>query len=99
MSATTRAARRAYHAVADELVAHGVTTVFGLMGEDGAALVTDLVERGGVRYVGAGHENAAVNMADGYAWATGGLGVAIISRGPGLTNAATSLETAGRGGN
>jgi thiamine pyrophosphate-dependent acetolactate synthase large subunit-like protein len=99
MSATPQATRRTYHDLTDELVAQGVRTVFGLMGEDGAALVTDLVDRGGIRYIGARHENAAVNMADGYAWATGALGVAIISRGPGLTNAVTSLETAGRSNN
>lgn len=98
MSTTPQDTRRTYHAVADVLMAHGVRTIFGLMGEDGAALVTDLVDRGGVRYIGARHENAAVNMAEGHAWGTGELGVAIISRGPGLTNATTSLETAGRSG-
>jgi thiamine pyrophosphate-dependent acetolactate synthase large subunit-like protein len=37
-------------------------------------------------------------MADGYAWASGGLGIAILSRGPGLTNGLTGLANAVKGG-
>lgn len=84
-------------AFAGALVAEGVTTAFGLMGEDGAALVTCLVEDHGVRYIGTRHENIAVNMADGYARAFDGPGVCIISLGPGITNAMTALTTIARG--
>ncbi len=86
-----------YAYVVDQLAACGVTTAFGLMGEDTAALIADL-DRQKIRYHPARHENVAVAMADGYAWATGNVGVAIISRGPGLTNALTAAATAAKGG-
>ena len=84
---------KAYAAVVDGLAELGVTVAFGLMGEDTAELITDLARRG-IAYHPARHENVAVNMADGYAWATGGLGVVVLSRGPGATNGATALGTA-----
>jgi thiamine pyrophosphate-dependent acetolactate synthase large subunit-like protein len=84
---------RAYTAVVDGLAALGVTAAFGLMGEDTAELITDL-ERVGIPFHAARHENVAVNMADAYAWASGGLGVCVLSRGPGATNATTALATA-----
>jgi acetolactate synthase-1/2/3 large subunit len=86
--------RPVHQAITDGLAANGVTAAFGLMGEDTANLITDL-ERVGIEYYAARHENVAVNMADGYAAMTG-LGVAILSRGPGITNAATALATAAR---
>lgn len=83
--------------LARELRQFDVTQFFGLIGEDTVALATDLTESG-VGYVATRHEGAAVAMADGYAWATGRTGVAVISRGPGLSNAATAARTASRGG-
>jgi hypothetical protein len=59
-----------YEHVAHRLVEHRVRMLFGLVGEDTAALVTALSSRG-VRYLGTRHESAAVAMADGYSWATG----------------------------
>jgi thiamine pyrophosphate-dependent acetolactate synthase large subunit-like protein len=84
---------KAYATIVDGLAALGVTHAFGLMGEDTAELITDL-ERRQIRYHPARHENVAVSMADGFAWATGGLGVCLLSRGPGATNGATALATA-----
>ena len=86
-----------YAYIVDQLAARGVTQAFGLMGEDTAALIADL-ERREISYHAARHENVAVAMANGYAWATGNVGVAIISRGPGLTNALTAAATAAKGG-
>jgi thiamine pyrophosphate-dependent acetolactate synthase large subunit-like protein len=88
--------RSGHEALVDALADLGVTKTFGLIGEDTAALTADLSRRG-IDYFSAAHENVAVNMADGYAWASGALGVAIVSRGPGLTNALTALGTAARG--
>jgi acetolactate synthase-1/2/3 large subunit len=85
--------RPAYQAIVDELAQQSVQTAFGLMGEDTAHLVTDL-ERAGIAYYGAMHENVAISMACGYAWSAGELGVAVISRGPGVTNAASALASA-----
>jgi acetolactate synthase-1/2/3 large subunit len=91
---TSRAGASAvYEHVAHRLVEHRVRMLFGLVGEDTAALVTALSSRG-VRYLGTRHESAAVAMADGYSWATGDLAVATVTRGPGLTNALTACRTA-----
>ncbi|GAA3975113.1 thiamine pyrophosphate-binding protein [Actinomadura viridis] len=85
---------RVYQAIADELVAQGVDTVFGLMGDANMYLVADLVERHGVRFVAARGENAAVMMADGYARAAGRCGVATVTQGPGLASAGNALTIA-----
>jgi thiamine pyrophosphate-dependent acetolactate synthase large subunit-like protein len=93
MSATTVAAGAAYQTLTRELLSGGVRTLFGVVGEDTVALVSDL-RAAGVHYHGARHESGAVAMADGFAWATGGVGVVTVTRGPGFTNAATSLRAA-----
>lgn len=76
----------AYHALALDIKARGIDRVFGLMSDDTAMLITTL-DGMGVRFVGARHENNAIAMAEGYAAATGRLGVAIIGRGPATANA------------
>lgn len=86
----------AHQGMAALLVQLGTAHVFGLMGDDTVRLVTALVDKG-VRYHDARHENAAVAMAAGYASATGELGVCVISRGPGTTNALTAAVNAARG--
>jgi acetolactate synthase-1/2/3 large subunit len=87
----------AFRAVALDLLALDVDTVFGLMGEDTAKLVTALQDVG-ITYHGARHENTAVAMADGYARATDRLGVCAISRGPGFTNGLTAAANAAKAG-
>jgi len=84
-----------FEVVVDALADAGVSTVFGLMGDDTAAMISDLPRRQ-IRYVPARHENLALAMADGYAWATDDISVVIISRGPGLTNAMTGLVSIAR---
>jgi thiamine pyrophosphate-dependent acetolactate synthase large subunit-like protein len=66
------------------------------MGEDTAALTTELA-LAGLPYYACRHESAAVGMADGYSWATGRLGVCMVTRGPGLLNAVNAARTAVRG--
>lgn len=84
-------------AVAEELERSGVEAIFGLLGEDIAPLA--IACRGsGIAYFGARHENQAVAMADGYARATGEVAVAMVTDGPGLTNALTAINTASRHG-
>jgi acetolactate synthase-1/2/3 large subunit len=85
-----------YHLVAEQIAAAGVRDLFGVVGDDTIATVTELVDRG-VRYHAARHEAAAVGMADGYSWATGEIGVCTVTRGPGLLNALTAARTAARG--
>lgn len=73
-------------------------TVFGLMGDDMAHVIAELVTLPGVRFYGARHEWVSLAMADGYARATGRLGVCIVSRGPGLTNTITGMVAARKAG-
>ena len=76
----------AYEALAAEIKRIGTHAVFGLMSDDTALFVTTL-DSMGVRFYGARHENNAISMAEGYAAATGKLGIAIIGRGPATANA------------
>ncbi|HVQ18371.1 MAG TPA: thiamine pyrophosphate-binding protein, partial [Actinomycetes bacterium] len=76
--------------VLDALRSVGVRTAFGLPGVHNLAFWDDLDEAGlradGLRIVGVRHEQAAAYAADGLARATGGLGVAIVTSGPGAAN-------------
>jgi acetolactate synthase I/II/III large subunit len=83
-----------YEALATAFVDAGATTAFGLMGEDTAKLVTTYTEQPGTRFVHARHESMAVAMADGYARLSGGFGLAVLSRGPGLVNGLTAAIAA-----
>jgi thiamine pyrophosphate-dependent acetolactate synthase large subunit-like protein len=82
-------------AICNELRRQDVVDVFGLIGEDVAALIANLPDYG-MRYFSARHENGAVGMADGYARTASRVGVAIVSRGPGLMNALNALKTAAK---
>ncbi len=75
------------------LVREGVTDVFGLPG--GAILPAyDALLDYPIRHVLARHEQGAAHMADGYARASGRIGVAIATSGPGATNLVTGIATA-----
>src|SRR3982750_4084936 len=75
------------------LVHEGVTTVFGYPG--GAILPAyDAMLDYPIRHVLVRHEQGATHMADGYARAGGGVGVAIATSGPGATNLVTGIATA-----
>jgi thiamine pyrophosphate-dependent acetolactate synthase large subunit-like protein len=86
---------RVYEALATALKESGVDTVFGLCGSETVKLgyVLDSL---GVRFYGTRHESQAVAMADGYARVSRRLGVALISRGPGFTNAISAMVVASR---
>ena len=86
-----------YEALARDIKSRGITTVFGLMSDDTALFVTTL-DAIGVRFVSARHENTAVAMAEGFASATGKLGLAIIGRGPATANAMHGIAFANRTG-
>ena len=75
------------------LTLEGVTTVFGYPG--GAILPTyDAMVGYAIRHVLVRHEQSAVHMADGYARASGRVGVVVATSGPGATNLVTGLATA-----
>ncbi len=77
-------------AVVSALVAHGVDTVFGIPGTHNLEIYRHLAKLG-VRHVGARHEQGAGYAADGYARTTGRVGVAVVTTGPAVLNAATAL--------
>ncbi len=85
-----------FEVVGDLLVHEGVDTLFGLMGEANAGLIGHCVQRHGVRYISTRHEGGAVGMAEGYARASGRIGVATVTYGPGVTNALTAITSAAR---
>src|SRR4026207_50194 len=75
------------------LVREGVTDVFGYPG--GAILPAyDAMLGSPIRHIPVRHEQGATHMADGYARASGKVGVAIATSGPGATNLATGSATA-----
>ena len=86
-----------YEALAHDIKNSGIETVFGLMSDDTALFVATL-DAIGVRFFAARHENNAVSMAEGYAAATGRLGVAIVGRGPATANAMHGAAYAQRTG-
>ncbi|MCW3066155.1 MAG: Acetolactate synthase large subunit, partial [Solirubrobacterales bacterium] len=98
MSAPSATSAPVYEAIARGLLDAGVERAFGLMGEDTARLTTYLSAQPGVAYYGARHEGMAVAMADGYARLSGKLGVAVLSRGPGLVNGLTAAIAARKRG-
>src|SRR5947209_2086796 len=75
------------------LVREGVDVVFGYPG--GAIMPTyDAMPAYPVRHVLVRHEQGAAHMADGYARASGRVGVALATSGPGATNLVTGIATA-----
>ena len=83
-----------YEALAQELERVAVRHAFGLMSEDVAKLIVHATTEGLLEFHTSRHESVGLMMADGYAWATGELGIAILGRGPGLGNSVTALRTA-----
>jgi acetolactate synthase-1/2/3 large subunit len=77
----------------DALVRQGVTDVFGYPG--GAILPAyDAMLGYPIRHILVRHEQGATHMADGYARASGKVGVAVATSGPGATNMVTGIATA-----
>ncbi|MDD3880396.1 MAG: thiamine pyrophosphate-binding protein, partial [Syntrophomonas sp.] len=71
----------------------GVDTVFGYPG--GAVLpIYDALYKSEIRHILSRHEQGAAHAADGYARATGRVGVCISTSGPGATNLVTGIATA-----
>lgn len=77
-------------------VAEGTEMLFTLMGDANMYWSAAMAEQPGVRVIHARHEHAAVAMADGYARATGRVGVASTTCGPGFTQIMTALTMAAR---
>src|SRR5580704_9338207 len=78
-------------AVAVALEMLGVRHVFGIVSVHNLPIYDAIARRGTITPIGVRHEQAAAHAADGYARATGKLGVVIASTGPGTTNTASGL--------
>jgi acetolactate synthase I/II/III large subunit len=78
-------------AVASTLESLGVRHVFGIVSVHNLPIYDAIARRGTITPIAVRHEQAAAHAADGYARATGELGVVIASTGPGTTNTMTGL--------
>jgi len=84
-------------AVVDSLIRHGVKDIFGYPGGAILPVYDEIYKaevRGAIRHYLVRHEQGAVHAADGYARATGRVGVCIATSGPGATNLVTGIATA-----
>ncbi len=78
-------------AVVAALETIGVRHVFGIVSVHNLPIYDAIARRGTITPIAVRHEQAAAHAADGYARATGELGVVIASTGPGTTNTMTGL--------
>ena len=76
------------------LQAEGVKYLWGYPGGAVLYIYDALYKQDTIQHVLVRHEQAAVHAADGYARATGDVGVALVTSGPGVTNAVTGIATA-----
>ncbi|MBQ0959714.1 acetolactate synthase 3 catalytic subunit [Ideonella sp. 4Y11] len=76
------------------LQAEGVKFIWGYPGGSVLYIYDALYGQESIQHVLVRHEQAAVHAADGYARATGDVGVALVTSGPGVTNAVTGIATA-----
>jgi acetolactate synthase I/II/III large subunit len=81
-------------AVVASLEAEGVDLIFGYPGGQAIKIYDALYDSKQLHHVLARHEQGAVHEADGYARATGKVGVVIVTSGPGATNTVTGIATA-----
>src|SRR5205814_850811 len=81
-------------ALAKQLHREGVRVVFGLPGVQLYGAMAALRDEKDIRFILTRHEQATTYMADGYARAGAGFGVALVVPGPGVLNAGAGLSTA-----
>jgi acetolactate synthase-1/2/3 large subunit len=86
--------RTGAHLLVESLIAEGVDLLFGIPGVGTLAVYDVFVDHPELRHIEVRHEQAAVFMADGYARASGRVGVAFTSNGPGALNTITAMATA-----
>jgi acetolactate synthase-1/2/3 large subunit len=76
------------------LAAEGVEYVFGYPGGAVLNIYDEIFKQKDFKHILVRHEQGAVHAADGYARASGKVGVALVTSGPGVTNAVTGIATA-----
>lgn len=86
-----------HQSIARAVADHGVTTMFGLMGDANLFLVDSYVRECGGAFIPAAHEGSSVLGALAFAHVSGKVGVATVTHGPALTNCTTALTEGVRG--
>jgi len=87
---------KVYEAVANAFIKEGTDTLFGLLGDGQLTWWPAMARQPGMKIVHARHEAAAVAMAEGWARASGRVGVCSVTHGPGVSHMTTSLIVAAR---
>ncbi|MBJ3761749.1 acetolactate synthase 3 large subunit [Maribius pontilimi] len=90
MSKPMTGARMVVQALKDQ----GVEVVFGYPGGAVLPIYDEIFQQNEIRHILVRHEQAAIHAAEGYARSTGKVGVALVTSGPGATNAVTGLTDA-----
>ena len=80
--------------VVQALKDQGVEVVFGYPGGAVLPIYDEIFQQNDIRHILVRHEQGAIHMAEGYARSTGKPGVALVTSGPGATNAVTGLTDA-----
>jgi len=80
--------------IVQSLIDEGVKHIFGYPGGSVLDIYDALHAKSKIEHILVRHEQAAVHMADGYARATGKVGVVLVTSGPGATNTITGIATA-----
>lgn len=80
--------------VCESLIKEGVDTIFGILGGQILPLYDTLTQYPQLRHILTGHEQGAAHAAQGYARATGKVGVCFATSGPGATNLVTGIADA-----
>ncbi len=80
--------------IVEALKREGVDIIFGFPGGAVIDIYDTLEQDGTIKHVLVRHEQGATHMADGYARATGRVGVCLVTSGPGATNTVTGIATA-----
>ncbi|MDC1430512.1 acetolactate synthase 3 large subunit [Octadecabacter sp.] len=80
--------------VVQALIDQDVDTVFGYPGGAVLPIYDEIFQQNSIKHILVRHEQGAVHAAEGYARSTGKVGVALVTSGPGATNAVTGLTDA-----
>jgi acetolactate synthase-1/2/3 large subunit len=80
--------------VVQALIDQGVDTIFGYPGGAVLPVYDAIFQQNDIKHILVRHEQAAIHAAEGYARSTGKVGVALVTSGPGATNAVTGLTDA-----
>ena len=80
--------------VIQAMIDQGVDTIFGYPGGAVLPIYDAIFQQNNIKHILVRHEQAALHAAEGYARSTGKVGVALVTSGPGATNAVTGLTDA-----